>query len=62
MQRNPPTSTVSECDFQKEIVKCLRGAADRNGGRQARAIVSVKRRTFIEKTRANIENDDEPQE
>ncbi|XP_065660106.1 uncharacterized protein LOC136084018 isoform X2 [Hydra vulgaris] len=60
--RNPPTSTVSECDFQKEIVRFLRGAPDRNGGRQARAIVSVKRRTFIEKRIADIDNDDEPQE
>ncbi|XP_065655332.1 uncharacterized protein LOC136081653 isoform X2 [Hydra vulgaris] len=55
--RNPPTSTVSEGDFQKEVVHFLRGAPDRNGVKQARAIISFKKRNGA----SNIDNDDEPQ-
>jgi hypothetical protein len=38
IKRNPLTSNSTESDFQHEVVRFLRGAGDRNGGRKQRAL------------------------
>ncbi|XP_065645955.1 uncharacterized protein LOC136076551 [Hydra vulgaris] len=38
ISKNPPTKSITESEFQVEVVLFLRGAADRNGGRKMRAV------------------------
>jgi hypothetical protein len=43
IKRNPPTSVVTESEFQHELVRFLRGAVDRNGGRKERQLTKDKK-------------------
>ncbi|XP_065673610.1 uncharacterized protein LOC136090697 [Hydra vulgaris] len=36
VKRNPATTSATESDFQREVVRFLCGASDRNGGRKVR--------------------------
>lgn len=38
IHKNPPTKSTTESELQTEVVRFLRGAADRSGGRKERAV------------------------
>ena len=44
ISKNPLTRSITESDFQVEVVRFLKGAVDQNGGRKVRAARSEKRK------------------